>query len=77
MQFTVEVFDRESELLVSEINLPDGCDAQLSDIMGRSVPQRGDEGYDLNPQQASAIEALAGTEFFDDRHICQLTCNVE
>jgi hypothetical protein len=76
LQFTVEVFDRESELLVSEIDLPDGCDAQLSDIMGWSVPQRGDEGYDLNRDQASAIEAVIGREFFDDRHICQLTCNV-
>lgn len=77
MKYIVEIFDRGSELLVSEINLPDGCDAQLSDIMGWSVPQRCDEGYDLNPQQASAIETLAGREFFDDRHICQLTCNVE
>lgn len=76
MQYTVEIFDRETELLVSEINLPEGCNAQLSEIMGWSSPQRGDEGYDLNPQQASAIEALAGREFFDEFHIFQLTCNV-
>jgi hypothetical protein len=76
LKFTVEVFDRKTELLVSEIDLPEGFDAQLSEIMGRSEPQRGEEGYDLNPQQASAIETLAGREFFDDRHICQLTCNV-
>lgn len=76
MQYTVEVFDRDTELLVSEINLPEGCNAQLSEIMGWSSPQRGDEGYDLNPEQASAIEALAGREFLDDSHIFQLTCNV-
>ncbi|MBD8706999.1 MULTISPECIES: DUF7683 domain-containing protein [unclassified Pseudomonas] len=77
MKYIVEVFDRESELLELEINLPEGCDADLSDIMGWLNPQRGDEGYNLNPQQALAIEALAGRKFFDDRHICQLTCNVE
>jgi hypothetical protein len=76
LQYTVEIFDRETELLVSEINLPEGCDAPLSEIMAWSSPQRGDEGYDLNPQQASAIEALAGKKFFDDRHMFQLTCNV-
>lgn len=76
MQYTVEVFDRDTELLVSEINLPEGCNAQLSEIMGWSSPQRGDEGYDLNPEQASAIEALAGREFLDDSHIFQLTCNI-
>ncbi|MEN4751345.1 hypothetical protein ABEH28_16500 [Pseudomonas sp. Ps21-P2] len=77
MKYIVEVFDRESELLELEISLPEGCDADLSDIMGWLNPQRGDEGYNLNPQQALAIEALAGRKFFDDRHICQLTCNVE
>jgi hypothetical protein len=76
LKYTVEVFDRKTELLVFEINLPEGCDAQLSEIMGWSCPQRGDEGYDLNPQQASAIEALAGKRFFDGFHIFQLTCNV-
>lgn len=76
MQYTVEIFDRDTELLVSEIDLPKGCDVQLNDIMGWSSPQRGDEGYDLNPEQASAIEALAGREFLDDSHIFQLTCNV-
>jgi hypothetical protein len=76
LKFTIEVFDRKTELLESEIDLPEGCDAQLSEIMGWSCPQRGDEGYDLNRDQASAIETLAGREFFDDRHICQLTCNV-
>jgi hypothetical protein len=76
LKFTIEVFDRKTELLESEIDLPEGCDAQLSEIMEWSEPQRGDEGYDLNRDQASAIKTLAGREFFDDRHICQLTCNV-
>jgi hypothetical protein len=76
LKYIVEVFDRHSELLEFEINLPDGCDAQLSEIMEWSEPQRGDEGYDLNRDQASAIEALVGRKFFDEVHIFQLTCNV-
>lgn len=76
MKYTVEIFNRETELLVSEIHLPEGCDARLSQIMGWSTPQRGDEGYDLNAQQASAIEALASKRFFDEFHIFQLACNV-
>lgn len=43
---------------------------------GTQTKNAEDEGYDLNRDQASAVEALAGREFFDDRHICQLTCNV-
>jgi hypothetical protein len=76
MKYMIEVFHRENELLEFEINLPEGCDAQLSDIMEWVGPQRGDEGYDLNRDQASAIEALVGRKFFDERHIFQLTCNV-
>jgi hypothetical protein len=45
--------------------------------MGWSTPQRGDEGYNLSPSQAAAIEALAGKRFYDDDHIFQLTCNID
>jgi hypothetical protein len=32
LKFTVEVFNKDSELLELEINLPEGCGAHLSDI---------------------------------------------
>ncbi|HEX8540715.1 hypothetical protein AFK24_07240 [Pseudomonas syringae] len=77
MKYIIEVFEKESELVVFEVNLPEGSDSQLAQIMGWSVPQRGDEGYDLTTSQAAAIEALAGKQFYDSNHVFQLTCNVD
>ncbi|MFL6606884.1 MAG: hypothetical protein ACJ8HF_01490 [Pseudomonas sp.] len=77
MSYIVEVFDKKSETLIFEVRLPTGSDAQLEQIMGWSTPQRGDEGYNLSPSQAAAIEALAGKRFHDDDHVFQLTCNID
>lgn len=77
MSYIVEVFDKKSETLIFEVRLPTGSDAQLEQIMGWSTPQRGDEGYNLSPSQAAAIEALAGKRFYDDDHVFQLTCNID
>ncbi|MBC3364635.1 hypothetical protein [Pseudomonas sp. SWRI154] len=71
----VEAFSKKSETLAFEVKLPAGCDAQLKQIMGWSTPLRGDEGYDLSPSQAAAIEEFVGPRFYDDDHIFQLTCN--
>ena len=76
MKYTVEAFEKETELLAFEMDLPDGCDAQLASIMVWAAPQRGDEGYDLNPHQLEAIELLAGRRFDDSEYQFQLTCNV-
>ena len=77
MKYIIEAFDKETELLAFEVDLPDGCDAQLAAIMGWLSPQRGDEGYDLNATQKVAIEALAERKFDDQNYIFQLTCNVD
>lgn len=76
MKYIVEAFDKRTELLDFEVELPEGCDAKLSAIMGWASVQRGDEGYDLSSSQIDAIEKLAGRSFHDDLHIFQLTCNV-
>jgi hypothetical protein len=77
VKYIIEAFNKESELLIFEVILPYGSDSQLAQIMGWSVPQRGDEGYDLTPSQAAAIEVLAGKHFYDSNHVFQLTCNVD
>lgn len=77
MKYIIEAFNKESELLSFEVILPEGSDSQLAQIMGWSVPQRGDEGYDLTPSQAAAIEVLASKQFYDSNHVFQLTCNVD
>jgi len=63
MKYIVEAFDKENEFLDFEIVLPDGCEAQLAEIMNWTLPQRGDGGYNLNDKQLSSIEALAGKHF--------------
>ncbi|WP_349294006.1 hypothetical protein [Pseudomonas sp. MWU12-2345] len=75
LRYVIEAFDKETELMAFEIELPDDCEEQLSAVMAWSAPQRGDEGYDLSPSQLDAIEALAGRKFYDQRYIFQLTCN--
>jgi len=77
VKYIIEAFNKESELLIFEVILPDGSESQLAQIMGWSVPQRGDEGYDLAASQAAAIEVLASKRFYDSNHVFQLTCNVD
>lgn len=76
MIYVVEAFDKESESLAFEIELPEGCETQLAKIMNWTSPQRGDEGYNLTDTQLSSIEVLAGKRFKNDKYIFQLTCNV-
>lgn len=76
MKYIIEAFDKETELLAFEVDLPNGCDAQLAAIMNWPSPQRGDEGYNLSAAQIVSIEKLAGRQFSDQNYICQLTCNV-
>lgn len=76
MKYIVEAFDKKNEFLDFEIVLPDGCEAQLSEIMNWTSPQRGDEGYNLSETQLLSIELLASKRFYDANHIFQLTCNV-
>jgi hypothetical protein len=76
LRYIIEAFHKDTEFLAFEINLPEGCDSQLAEILGWSTPQRGDEGYDVNAEQAAAIEALASRKFYDNDHTFQLTCNI-
>ena len=76
MKYTVEAFDKETEILAFEVDLPNGCDVKLAEIMKWSSPQRGDEGYNLSVPQLKSIESLAGRQIFDPNYIFQLTCNL-
>ena len=76
MKYIVEAFDKETEFLAFEVDLPEGCDTELAAIMNWTSAQRGDEGYNLSSAQVEAIEKLASRQFYDQNHIFQLTCNV-
>jgi hypothetical protein len=77
LKYIIEAFDKDTEFLAFEIDLPEGCETQLAAVMGWTMPQRGDEGYNLSAEQATAIEALARRQFYDNAHIFQLTCNID
>jgi len=77
LRYIVEAFDKETELLDFEVELPGGCEDQLAKIMAWSTPQRGHEGYNLSAAQLGAIEAIADREIHDQHHIFQLTCNAD
>lgn len=77
LKYIIEAFDTETEFLAFEVELPEGCDSQLTEIIGWSMPQRGDEGYNLDASQVAAIEALVRRQFYDNDHIFQLTCNID
>lgn len=77
MKYIVEAFDKKTNFLAFEVIVPDGNDSKLAQIMGWSEPQRGDEGYNMSAEQAAAIEALVGSQFYDHEHIFQLTCNAD
>lgn len=75
MIYRIEAFDKKTELLVFEEELPRGCDERLTAIMMWSSKQQGWEGYDLSADQLAALEMLLGKDIFDPAYIFQLTCN--
>lgn len=77
MKYIIEAFDKETEFLAFEVELPDGIDSQIAEIMAWPTPPRGEEGYDLSANQIAAIEELAGRQFYDNHNIFQLTCNID
>jgi hypothetical protein len=77
LNYIVEAFDKKTELLELEVELPENCDSQITEIMRWSTPPRGDEGYNLNASQIAAIEKLASRQFYDHNYIFQLTCNID
>lgn len=77
MNYIVEAFDKKTEILDFEVELPENCDFQVAEIMGWSTPPRGDEGYNLSASQIAAIEELVSRQFYNQNYIFQLTCNID
>ena len=77
MKYIIEAFDKETGFLAFEIELPEGCDSHISEIMGWATTPRGEEGYNLSANQIAAIEKVAGRQFYDSSSIFQLTCNID
>ncbi|WP_095125627.1 hypothetical protein [Pseudomonas sp. Irchel s3a12] len=75
MIYRIEAFDRKTEFLVFEEELPPGFDENLAAIMSWSSKQQGWEGYDLSNDQLASLEKLIGKNVFDPKYTFQLTCN--
>ncbi len=73
--YVIEAFDKETELLVFEEELPSGYDEQLKEIMGWTSDQQGWEGYNLTRAQLSALEEILGKNIYDPVYLFQLSCN--
>lgn len=76
MKYIIEVFDKATEFLDFEVELPENCDLQIAVIMGWLTLPRGDEGYNLSAGQIAAIEELANRQFYDPAYVFQLSCNI-
>lgn len=75
MEYRVEAFDRQTESLAFEVELPAACDEQLKLLMGWMVEQQGWEGYDLSAAQLVVLEEISGKKFDISVYDFQLTVN--
>lgn len=76
MIYLIEAFDKNTELLAFEEQLPNGYDEDLKTIMGWTADQKGWEGYNLTREQLGALEDILGKKIYDPGYLFQLTCNV-
>ncbi|MEE4082505.1 DUF7683 domain-containing protein [Pseudomonas viridiflava] len=77
MKYLLEAFDRKTEFLAFEKEIPAGNDERLKNIMGWTSEQWGDEGYNLNASQLEAIVRIIGDEPHGPNYFYQLTCNAD
>lgn len=73
--YVIEAFDKETEFLAFEEELPHGYDEQIKVIMGWTTDQQGWEGYNLSRSQLSALEKILGKTIYDTTYLFQLSCN--
>ncbi|AJO76020.1 MULTISPECIES: hypothetical protein [Pseudomonas] len=75
MKYLVEAFDKKTELLVFDVELPVGCDERVKEIMGWAVDPQGWEGYDLSAVQLTEFEKITEKKFDRSVYDFQLTAN--
>lgn len=76
MIYVIEAFDKKTELLAFEEELPNGYDKELKAIMGWTADQQGWEGYNLTTEQLDALEEILGKKIYNPAFLFQLSCNV-
>ncbi|MGW8465090.1 DUF7683 domain-containing protein [Pseudomonas sp. CLCA07] len=76
MIYVIEAFDKKTEFIAFEEELPSGYEKELKEIMGWTADQQGWEGYNLTTEQLGALEGILGKKIYDPAYLFQLTCNV-
>ena len=73
MIHTISAFDKTTELMVFEIEIPKQNHPKLKEIMGWTEPEDEIFGYDLNSEQIHRLEELLGQKIYDHRYDFQLS----
>jgi hypothetical protein len=73
--YSVEAFDKRTEILVFGEKVPEGYDRVLKEIMGWTFDQQGWEGYDLTRSQLQALEKILGKDIYNPAYIFQVSCS--
>lgn len=77
MKVVIEAFDKETELLVLEIEVESSYVEEVAQVLGLSDDDLqfllgGAGGFDVSTDQAKAIEQIISEEFFSPRYDYQL-----
>lgn len=73
MNHTICAFDKMTELMIFEIEIPQQNHPKLKEIMGWTEPEDEIFGYDLSSRQIQLIEELLGQRIYDRRYVFQLS----
>ncbi|MQT33827.1 hypothetical protein GHO40_17340 [Pseudomonas helleri] len=73
MMHTISAFDKTTELMVFEIEIPQKNLPELKVIMAWTEPEDEIFGYDLSSEQLQKLEELLGQKIYDHRYDFQLS----
>ena len=73
MSHTISAFDKMTELMVFEIEIPQQNHPKLKEIMGWTELEDEIFGYDLSSRQIQLLEELIGQRIYDQCYVFQLS----
>ena len=73
MMHTISAFDKTTELMVFEVEIPVKNLPELKVIMAWTEPEDEIFGYDLSSEQLQKLEELLGQKIYDQRYDFQLS----
>jgi len=74
MKHVVEVFDRQTEQLLMDVDVPADRYDDLKRLMNWQEPEDEFDAEDLSPAQIKVLESWIGKSLMGETHIVQLVC---